>query len=103
MKPWRALLTPENIRVHGSEEGIESTGVAAPVSNVRHIGRREIQVLEYLKDDVLRAIGLCCHALLGRQESQALRGQIRGWEAGAVVSVLQDNANPARGLGQLVE
>lgn len=97
------MLTPENIRVHGPKEGIESTGVTTTVANVRHIGCREIQVLQSLKDNILREIGLVRQSLFRRQESQALRSQIRGWEAGAVVSVLQHHANTAGGLGQLVE
>lgn len=57
-------------------------------------------MLEAWELDVLGKVGSVGERLLGRQKAHVLGPQIRHRETGAVVSVLKDNANAARRLGQ---
>lgn len=60
-------------------------------------------MLESWKHDILRKVRLVGKSLLRGQESQVLRGQVGGWETGAVIPMFQDYTKTIGSFGQFVE
>lgn len=94
---------PEDVGVASAQKGDKGAGVGAAVRDPGRGVRRQVEVLEAREDDVAGEEGRVGEGLVGGEEAQIGGGEVRGRDALAVVAVLEDDAQAARGLGELVD
>lgn len=83
------------------QDSNEGSCVRPSISDIGVLVRCQIEVLQSLKDDVLGKVCLICKRLVCGEEAHVLGRQVRHREAGAVVPVLQDDAEAIGRLTQL--